>query len=91
MKGKAMWGILGGFLFFSGAADTIYQLINWDSDYREGWRWALKFAKNIAISIVGISLVMEWRKNRDGELMTDAEEKQVYQEWQDKKEDNSIS
>ena len=91
MNWKAFWGILGGLLFFSGAADTIDQLINWNSDYGEGWRWALKFAKNIAISIVGISLVMEWRKNRDGELMTDAEEKQVYQEWQDKKEDNSTS
>ena len=91
MNWKAIHGVIGGFLIFSGLAETIYQLINWDSDYREGWRWALKFAKNIAISIVGISLVMEWRKNRDGELMTDAEEKQVYQEWQDKKEDNSTS
>jgi len=47
----------------------------------------LKFAKNIAISIVGISLVMEWRKNRDGELMTDEEEKQVWEEFQGKEEE----
>ena len=83
-----MWGILGGFLFFSGAASTIYQYINWDSDYREGWRWALKFAKNIAYSIFGILLVMEWKNNRDEELLTDKEEKQVWKEFQGKVEDD---
>ena len=55
MKGKAIWGILGGLLFCSGAADTIYQLINWDSDYFE-------LAKRIVLALFGISLVMEWRK-----------------------------
>ena len=33
----------------------------------------------------------EQTKEEDGELMTDEEEKQVYQEWQDEKEDNSTS
>ena len=77
-------GKLGGFLSIIYTASTIYQLINWDNEY-----WDL--VMNITFAILGLSMVMEWRKNRDGELMTDAEEKQVYQEWQDKKEDNSIS
>ena len=55
MKGKVIWGILGGLLFFSGAADTIYQLINWDSDYFE-------LAKSILWILFGISLLTEWRK-----------------------------
>ena len=84
MNWKAIWGVLGGIIFIISIGGTIYQLINWDNEY-----WELFM--NITFAIVGLSLVMEWRKNRDGELMTDAEEKQVYQEWQDKKEDNSIS
>ena len=84
MNWKAFWGIVGLFVFIIYVASTIYQLINWDNEY-----WEL--IKNIVFCIVGLSLFMEWRKNRDGELMTDAEEKQVYQEWQDKKEDNSTS
>ena len=84
MNWKAFWGILGLSVFIIYVASTIYQLINWDGLY-----WEL--IKNIVFCIVGLSLFMEWRKNRDGELMTDAEEKQVYQEWQDKKEDNSTS
>ena len=84
MNWKAFWGILGLSVFIIYVASTIYQLINWDGVY-----W--KLIKNIVFCIVGLSLLMEWRKNRDGELMTDAEEKQVYQEWQDKKEDNSTS
>jgi hypothetical protein len=84
MNWKAFWGILGLSVFIIYVASTIYQLINWDGVY-----WEL--IKNIVFCIVGLSLFMEWRKNRDGELMTDAEEKQVYQEWQDKKEDNSTS
>ena len=68
MTGKAILEIIGGFLFFSGVADTIYQLINWDSDYFE-------LAKNIVLVLFGISLVTEWRKNRDGELMTDEQDK----------------
>ena len=81
---KAFWGILGLSILIIYVASTIYQLLNWDGVY-----WVL--IKNIVFCIVGLSLFMEWRKNRDGELMTDAEEKQVYQEWQDKKEDNSTS
>jgi len=84
MNWKALKGLLGLFVFIIYVAYTIYQLINWDNDY-------LELSKNIAFAIVGLALFMEWRKNRDGELMTDAEEKQVYQEWQDKKEDNSTS
>ena len=84
MNWKAFWGILGLSVFIIYVASTIYQLINWDGVY-----WEL--IKNIAFCIVGLSLFMEWRKNSDGELMTDAEEKQVYEEWQDKKEDNSTS
>ena len=84
MNWKAFWGILGLFVFIIYVAYTINQLINWDNDY-------IELSKNIAFAIVGLALFMEWKKNRDGELMTDAEEKQVYQEWQDKKEDNSTS
>ena len=78
MNWKALKGLLGLFVFIIYEAYTIYQLINWDGVY-----WEL--IKNIVFCIVGLSLFMEWRKNRDGELMTDPEEKQVYQEWQDKK------
>ena len=77
MNWKAIHGVIGGFLIFSGLAETIYQLINWDSDYFE-------LAKSIIWVLFGISLVTEWRKNRDGELMTDAEEKQVWEEFQGK-------
>ena len=72
MNWKKIWGIIGLFVTISYGASTIYQLINWDNDY-----WEL--IQNIAFTIIGISLVMDWRKNRDGELMTDE---------QDKKEDN---
>ena len=85
MNWKAIWGVLGGIIFIIYVGETIYQLINWDNDYRE-------LIKNIVFAIVGFSGFMNWRKNNgDGELMTDEEEKQVYQEWQDKKEDNSTS
>ena len=66
MNWKAFWGILGLFVFIIYVASTIYQLINWDNEY-----WEL--VKNIAFAIVGLSLVMEWRKNLDGKLMTDEE------------------
>ena len=79
MNWKALKGLLGLFVFIIYVAYTIYQLINWDNDY-------IELSKNIAFAIVGLALFMEWKKNRDGELMTDEEEKQVYQEWQDKKE-----
>ena len=80
MNWKAIWGVLGGIIFIIYVGGTIYQLINWDNDYRE-------LIKNIVFAIVGFSGFMNWRKNNgDGKLMTDEEEKQVYQEWQDKKE-----
>ena len=55
MNWKAFWGILGLFVFIIYVASTIYQLINWDNEY-----WEL--VKNISFAIVGLSLVMEWRK-----------------------------
>ena len=67
MNWKAIHGVIGGFLIFSGLAETIYQLINLDSDYFE-------LAKSIVLVLFGRSLVTEWRINRDGELMTDEEE-----------------
>ena len=80
MNWKAIWGVLGGIIFIIYVGGTIYQLINWDNDYRE-------LIKNIVFAIVGFSGFMNWRKNNgDGKLMTDEEEKQVYEEWQDKKE-----
>ena len=55
MNWKALKGLLGLFVFIIYVAYTIYQLINWDNEY-----WEL--VKNIAFAIVGLSLVMEWRK-----------------------------
>ena len=77
-------GKLGAFILIIYAASTIYQLINWDGVY-----WVL--IKNIVFCIVGLSLFMEWRKNRDGELMTDEEEKQAWEQYQDKIEENNDS
>ena len=80
MNWKAIWGVLGGIIFIIAAGGTIYQLINWDNEYCE-------LVMNITFAIAGLSGFMNWRKNNgDGELMTDEEEKQMYQEWQDKKE-----
>ena len=80
MNWKAIWGVLGGIVFFIYVGGIIYQLINWDNEY-----WEL--VRNITFAIAGLSGFMNWRKNNgDGELMTDEEEKQMYQEWQDKKE-----
>ena len=80
MNWKAFWGILGLFVFIISTGGIIYQLINWDNEY-----WEL--VMNITFAIAGLSGFMNWRKNNgDGKLMTDKEEKQVYQEWQDKKE-----
>ena len=67
MNWKALKGLLGLFVFIIYVAYTIYQLINWDNDY-------LELSKNIAFTIVGLALFMEWKKNRDGELMKDEEE-----------------
>ena len=61
-------GKLGAFLFIIYAASTIYQLINWDNEY-----WEL--ARNITFAILGLSMVMEGRKSRDGELIIDKETK----------------
>ena len=72
--------ILGGFLSITSLMYIIYELLNWDGEFYE-------VGRNIIIAILGISMVIEGRKNRDDELMTDVEEKQVYQEWQDKKEE----
>tara|TARA_B100001750_G_C15003003_1_gene348341 strand:- start:6 stop:227 length:222 start_codon:yes stop_codon:yes gene_type:complete len=67
MNWKAFWGILGLFVFIISTGGIIYQLINWDNEY-----WEL--VMNIVYSIVGLSLAMEWRKTRDGELMVEEEE-----------------
>ena len=64
MNWKAIKGVLGGIVFIIYVGGTIYQLINWDNEY-----WELFM--NITFAIVGLSLVMEWRKNRDGELLTE--------------------
>ena len=80
MNWKAIWGVLGGIIFIISVGGTIYQLINWDNGY-----WEL--VMNITFAILGLTGFMNWKKNNgDGELMTDEEEKQMYQEWQDKKE-----
>ena len=80
MNWKAIWGVLGGIIFIISVGGIIYQFINWDNEY-----WEL--VMNITFAILGLSGFMNWRKNNgDGELMTDEEEKQMYQEWQDKKE-----
>ena len=55
MNWEAIWGVLGGILFSISVVGTIYQLINWDNEY-----WEL--VMNIVYAIVGLSLVMEWRK-----------------------------
>ena len=67
MNWKAIKGVLGGIVFIIYVGGTIYQLINWDNEYWE-------FFMNITFAIVGLSLVMEWRKNRDGELLTEEED-----------------
>ena len=68
MNWKAILGVLCGIIFIISVGGTIYQLINWDNEY-----WEL--VMNIVYAIVGLSLVMEWKKNRDGELMTDEDDK----------------
>ena len=58
----------------------------------EDMRWG--YALGFAFIALGIAMRIKdsyTEDSEEGELMTDAEEKQVYQEWQDKKEDNSIS
>ena len=74
-------GILGWIISILYTMSTIYQLFNWDDDY-----WEL--SKNIIFLLLGLSMVMESRKNRDGVIMTDEEEKQVWEEFQGKVEDD---
>ena len=73
--------ILGGFLFITSLMYIIYELLNWDGEFYE-------VGRNIIIAILGISMVIEGRKNRDDELMTDVEEKQVSEEFQGKVEED---
>ena len=77
--------ILGGFLSITSLMYIIYELLNWDGEFYE-------VGRNIIIAILGISMVIEGRKNRDDELMTDVEEKQVSEEFQGKvKEDEDTN
>ena len=73
--------ILGGFLSITSLMYIIYELLNWDGEFYE-------LGRNIIIAILGISMVIEGRKNRDDELMTDVEEKQVSEEFQGKVEED---
>ena len=66
MNWKALKGLLGLFVFIIYVAYTIYQLINWDGEFYE-------LGRNITFAIIGLALFMEWKKNRDGELMKDKE------------------
>ena len=81
MNWKAIKGVLGGIVFIISVGGTIYQLINWDHEY-----WEL--VMNITFAIAGLSGFMNWIKNNgDGELMTDEEEKKVFNEWKNKKDE----
>jgi len=73
--------ILGGFVSITSLMYIIYELLNWDGEFYE-------VGRNIIIAILGISMVIEGRKNRDDELMTDVEEKQVSEEFQGKVEED---
>ena len=73
--------ILGGFLSITSLMYIIYELLNWDGEFYE-------VGRNIIIAILGISMVIEGRKNRNDELMTDVEEKQVSEEFQGKVEED---
>ena len=58
--------ILGGFLSITSLMYIIYELLNWDGEFYE-------LGRNITFAIIGLALFMEWKKNRDGELMKDKE------------------
>ena len=73
--------ILGGFVSITSLMYIIYELLNWDGEFYE-------VGRNITFAIIGISMVIEGRKNRDDELMTDVEEKQVSEEFQGKVEED---
>ena len=66
MNWKALKGLLGLFVFIIYVAYTIYQLINWYGEFYE-------LGRNITFAIIGLALFMEWKINRDGELMKDEE------------------
>ena len=76
--------ILGGFLSITSLMYIIYELLNWDGEFYE-------VGRNIIIAILGISMVIEGRKNRNDELMTDVEEKQVQEDFQGKIEEDEIN
>jgi len=75
-------GKLGAFLLIIYAASTMYQLINWDNEY-----W--KLVMNITFAILGLSMVIEDKKIRDGELIIDKETKPSdnWKQYQKPKED----
>ena len=75
-------GKLGAFLLIIYAASTMYQLINWDNEY-----W--KLVMNITFAILGLSMVIEDKKIRDGELIIDKEPKPSdnWKQYQKPKED----
>ena len=73
--------ILGGFVSIIYLMYIIYDLINWDGQFYE-------LGRNITFAIIGISMVIEGRKNRNDELMTGVEEKQVSEEFQGKVEED---
>ena len=73
--------ILGGFLSITSLMYIIYELLNWDGEFYE-------VGRNIIIAILGISMVIEGRKNCNDELMTAVEEKQVSEEFQGKVEED---
>ena len=72
--------ILGGFLSITSLMYIIYELLNWDGEFYE-------VGRNIIIAILGISMILEGRKNHDSVIMTDEEEKQVWEEYKGKVED----
>ena len=61
-------GILGWIISILYTMSTIYQLVNWDDDY-----WEL--SKNIIFLLLGLSMVMESRKNRADETSTEEDTK----------------
>ena len=68
MSWKAFSIVLGGIVFFIGAAETIHELIYWDNEYRE-------LILAICKIVIGLSLYRNGRKESNGELMTDEQDK----------------
>ncbi len=85
MNWKAILGVLCGIIFIISVVGSIYQLVNWDNEY-----WDL--VMNFVFAILGLYGFMNWRnKNEDGELLTDEEEKKVWEEFQRKMEEDKGS